>query len=190
MRCRVVVPPEPVVTWEEADEHLKLDGDTSEQAYVESLMAAAQGHIDGPDGWLGRAIGPQTIEARFAAFWNGALSLPFPPHIEIVSIQHADAAGAPTMVDALAYELDCSGLSLRSGYAWPYVNGIGAVRVRYRAGYDGGEGRQLPAPIRAAILIMVSDLYKNRGSTSVVASNPVSMPTTAESLLAPFRVWR
>lgn len=64
MRVIVVEPPKPVVTWEEADQHLKLDGDTSQKSFVEGLIAAATAHIDGPDGWLGRALGVQTLEAQ------------------------------------------------------------------------------------------------------------------------------
>ena len=57
MRVFVVTPPEPVVSIDEAKDHLRVDGD-GEDALIEGLVAAATGHIDGPNGWLGRAIGP------------------------------------------------------------------------------------------------------------------------------------
>lgn len=191
MRVRLVTPPEPVVTLEEADAHLELDGDTSKQVYVQSLIAAAQGHIDGPDGWLGRAIGVQTIEARLDGFWNGALALPYPPNIDVVSVHHDDQAGVATLIDPAVYALSYDGLLPRLGYSWPQASGPGSVRVRYRAGYDGEEGRILPAPIRAAILLMVGDMFAQRESfVTGVSATAVPMSTTVDALLSPFRVYR
>lgn len=65
MRVVVVSPPEPVISFEEAAEHLKLGGNQAERALVEGMIAAATATIDGPDGWLGRSLGAQTLEARF-----------------------------------------------------------------------------------------------------------------------------
>ena len=41
MRVVVVTPPVPVVTWEEAEQHLRLDGDVEQKPMVERLIAAA-----------------------------------------------------------------------------------------------------------------------------------------------------
>lgn len=47
----------------------------------------------------------------------------------------------------------------------------------------------MPAPIRAAILLMVGDLYRNRDTTAVGTISKIDMSTTVENLLAPFRVF-
>lgn len=191
MRPFVVIPPtEPVVTWEEADAHLELDGDLSKKTYVESLVAAASGHIDGPDGWLGRALGVQTIEARLDNFDCGSIRLPYKPVIDIVSVHYATPGGNIALIDPDQYELLGPSLVPVFGKVWPAANWQReAVRVRYRAGYDGEEGRIMPAPIKQAILLMVGDLYKFRETSAAGAFSAVPMSTTVERLLAPFRVY-
>lgn len=192
MRVFVVEPPAPVVTWEEADRHLQLDGDVSQQALVEGFIAAATGHIDGPDGWLGRAIGVQTLEARFDLFECGrhAARLPYPPALELVSVQYRGADDV--LRDGAVIDFELLGeVLVPAGMSFPWEGGSlrrEAVRVRYRAGYE-----TLPSAIRAAILLMVGDLFANRetvvtGSGAGAVSVPMS--TTVEALLRPFRVFR
>jgi uncharacterized phiE125 gp8 family phage protein len=187
-RVAVVEAPAPIVTWAEANEHLKLDGDTSQQAHVEALIAAATAHIDGPDGLLGRAIGVQTLEFVTDGFGHGSIALPCRPIIDITSISYLDSTGAWQQLDSDAYELRGDELGTAWGKSWPSTRvfrGCGdAVKVRYRAGYE-----QTPAPIRVAILLMVDDLYRNRGNVTTGNSVEVPMPVTSSMLLQPFRVY-
>ncbi|BCI70005.1 hypothetical protein SPKIRA_08350 [Sphingomonas paucimobilis] len=187
MRVFVITPPEPVISWQDVDAHLKLDGDVEQAALVEGYVAAATGHIDGPDGWLGRSIGVQTLEARCDALTCGnCIRLPFPPVIELVSVSYLDATGVEQMADLDEFEVMGRDL-VASGSEWPWIGGSTrreAVRIRYRAGYE-----TIPAPIKAAILLMVGDLYRNRETVSAGAMTQVPMSTTVENLLAPFRVF-
>jgi hypothetical protein len=188
MRVVVVTPPEPLVAWEAAAQHLKLDDDAADQAYVEGLIAAVAAHLDGPDAWLGRAIGVQTLEARFDLFTCASrVKLPFPPVIELVSIQYLDGQDVLQTADLGDFEvLGRELVSAGSSFAWEGGSlRREAVRVRYQAGYE-----TLPAPIKAAILLMVGDLYANRETTIAGGSvTPVPMSLTVESLLAPYRVF-
>lgn len=188
MRVVVVEPPAPVVTWEEADKHLKLDGDTSQQEEVEGFIAAATGHLDVEFGWLGRAIGVQTLEARFDIFTGQVIALPFPPVIELVSIQYLGRDGVLRTADNADFEL-FDGMLEPAGSSWAWEGGStrrNAVRVRYRAGYPA-----LPPPIRAAILLMVGDLYRNRETTPPENVRPgkIPMSTTVDNLLEPIRIY-
>ncbi|MDO7841083.1 head-tail connector protein [Sphingomonas immobilis] len=186
MRTFVVIPPAPVVAWEEADQHLHLDGDTDQQAEVEAMIAAATGTLDGPTGWLGRALGAQTLEARLDNFGCGSIRLPYPPMIEIVSVKYVDSAGVEQTVADGNYELLGESLVSSYGVSWATPrNQREAVRIRYRAGYEA----TLPAQIRAAILLMVGDLYANRATAGPTQFGAVPMSTTVENLLAPLRVW-
>lgn len=189
MRVFVVTPPEPVISLPEAKEHLRVRHD-DEDALIAAYVAAATGHIDGPDGWLGRAIGVQELEMRLPAFGScGWISLPFPPAAEITSIEYVDANGDTAELEADAYDL--AGNMLRP--AWPASfpsaawRGAGGepVRIRWTAGYA-----TLPPAIRAAILLMVGDMYAFR-ATSVTGAIAASIPmsTTVENLLSPFRVF-
>jgi uncharacterized phiE125 gp8 family phage protein len=187
MRVVVITPPAPVVTWEDAEAHLKLEGDVSYQVEVEGLIAAVVGHLDGPNGWLGRALGPQTLEARLDNFDCGSIRLPYSPIIDIVSVKYVDAAGTLQTIAADCYELVGDALMPLVGLRWPVPRWAReAVRVQYRAGYAA-----LPPQIRVAILLMLHDLWKHRGNTATGATvTKVPMPTSAEALLGPMQVFR
>ena len=195
MRVVVVTPPEPVVTIEEAKRHLKQDSDDDAQL-IAAYVAAATAHIDGPDGWLGRSIGVQTLEAR-ADMFRDAMALPCGPVIDITSIEYLDAAGTVVAVSPQDFEVRGWLVGSAFGRRWPSVGGHSeAVRIRYRAGYEPRvvEGQDpvstVPAPIKAAILLMTGDLYRNRDTSSGTAATTIPMSTTVENLLSPFRVFR
>ena len=190
MRVVVVAAPELPVTWEEAKVHLRLDGD-DEKVLVEALIAAAAAHIAGPDGWLGRSIGAQMLEARFdlTAVGRQPFMLPFGPVLEITSIQYLNAAGVEQTADKADIVLAGSEVSPRGGL-YPWDGGSierEAGRIQYRAGYD-----EVPAPIKAAILMMVGDLYRFRTTASDmnVTATAIPMSTTVNALLQPYRVYR
>ena len=90
MRVAVITPPTPILTAAQAKAHLRVEGD-AEDAYITDLIAVATAWIDGPDGWLGRALGVQVLEAVLPSDrWRGERRLPLPPLVEIVSETPAD----------------------------------------------------------------------------------------------------
>lgn len=216
MGFRVVTPPEPALTVDQIRAHLRMER-TGDAAFDEAVDAdldlkglAAQGAIDGPAGWLGRCIGLQTIEERFGDFlgnpsndwgqtvaWECGLSLgshsdtifrlPFGPVRSVVSIKYLDQTNALITLDPALYELDTDEGRIRPvfGQQWPAAyDALGAVRIQYQAGYAPGEA---PAPILAALLMMVADLNEQRDAKA--QANLVDNPTVAR-LLAPYRSWR
>ena len=173
-RAIVVVPPEPVIT--PAD----VPGDhAADDATVAALIAAAQEEIDGPAGWLGRAIGPQTIELRMDDFWwcNG-LMLPYPPAIEAVSVVYLDENEAAQTVSPADYALAGQRLYTKSTFSTPEVGpDFEGVRVRYRADYDGGltgspfgTTGDVPAPIRQWLIFRASQLIAANAADPLVKS--------------------
>jgi len=200
MRVVVVTPPVPVVTWEEAEQHLRLDGDVEQKPMVERLIAAATAHIDGPQGWLGRALGLQTLETFLPAFGVTSIFLPYPPAVDIVSVDYVDGVGETVAMEAADYEL--RGPMLRPAWpkSWPSAQWRGGdgetVRIRYRAGYAVDPDADpivsnVPEPIKAAILLMVGDLWHARATAATGAAMArVPMSATVEHLLQPFRVYR
>ncbi len=195
MRVRLITPPPPIVTWEEADAHLRLDGDLTQRAYVESLIAGATASIDGPSGWLGRALGPQTLEARGEAFWPLGYRLLYPPIIDVLSVKYVDGNGVVQTIDPGAYELDDRELLPVYGTNWPSArNSRSSVQVRYRAGYVADPKAvslvpAVPENVKRAVLLMVGDLYHHRQTTAAGTVNEVPMSAAVESLLAPLRVF-
>ncbi|TYC93042.1 head-tail connector protein [Novosphingobium sp. BW1] len=191
MRVFVIMPPAPASkpSLEDVKAHLRVEHDDQDQL-IQGYIDAAFGHIDGPDGWLGRAFAVQTLEARLPSFGTcGAIELPYPPATAIESIEYIDADGGTTTLDPSGYEL--TGNLLRPAWpgTFPAASWRGAdgetVRIRWIAGYA-----TLPAPVRAALLLMVGDMYRFPETVSDQAVSKIPMSTTAEKLLQPFRVYR
>lgn len=189
MRVVVVTPPPALLTVADARQQLKLD-EGDDDAFLEAAIAAAQMHVDGPNTWLGRSIGRQTLELRMDSFEQEPdfdwIMLPGRPIHEIVSVKYLDPEGVEIALPTEDYELQGHRLCLKHGKMWPATQrSREAVRVRYTAGYDA-----LPKDLRAALLIMVHDLYRNRGSVTIgTIATATPMSTTVENLLAPYRVW-
>lgn len=187
MRVVVVTPPEPVVTASEAIAQLRLDI-TGEDELLDGLIAAATANIDGPDGWLGRAIGMQTLELHVPDFCGGLIVLPCMPIVSLTSVTYLDAAGvAQSVATGDAYLVDRI-LCTRAGWSAPATAyRADAVRIRYVAGYPDQDGKStVPASIRHAILMMVARLYASRGEDHATS---LMEDRTVERLLAPYRVF-
>lgn len=180
MRVFVVTPPAPVVSYAEAVARLRLAGGVDEQADVEGMIAAATALIDGPDGWLGRAIGEQILEARLDRFpTERTIDLPYPPVAAIVSVKYLDADGVEQTVASGDYSLAGAKLALRSGKDWPSTgDDIEAVRVRYDAGYE-----TVPDNIKSAILLVTGDQYRHRDSAPELSA-------AATALIRTLRIYR
>jgi uncharacterized phiE125 gp8 family phage protein len=190
MRVVVITPPEPILEPADARVQLRLDG-AADDAFLTLAISAATASIDGPTGWLGRAIGRQTLEARLNDFTGedcpgDGITLPFPPIHEISSVKYTDSNGAEQTVAGANYRLEGRQLIAAYGVSWPTArNEAGAVRVQFLAGYD-----PVPDPIKQAVLIMVGDLYRFRDSVAVgTIATSVPHSATVENLLAPFRVF-
>lgn len=186
MRVFVVTPPAPVVSLAEAKSQLKVAG-TGEDTLITGYIAAATETLDGPDGWLGRAIGIQTLEARFDLTSFSSVRLPFPPIVDLISVKYLDATGTLQTADLADFELMGDEVT-PAGSSFVWQGGSPrreAARIQYRAGYAA-----VPAPIKAAILLMVGDLYRFRETASLVQMSEVPMSTTVEALLRPLRVFR
>lgn len=155
MRAVVVIPPEPIVT--PAD----LAGDHAEgDASVAALIAAVTEEVDGPGGWLGRSLGPQTIELSLDCWYDG-LRLPYGPVVEVEKIVYLDENHVEREVPDGAF---WSSSGHVGGWDTPRLSSRPhPVKIIYRAGYDGNDlsdGGTGPVPERArqAIILAAQDL--------------------------------
>lgn len=176
----LVTAPALVVDLETAKAHLKVETDESDPL-VEIYLGAAIDELDGPGGYLGRALGEQTWDFTTDAFPTdgGAIELPLPPLIGVDGVFYQATGGVESEFVASSYAV--SGIGDRNGAgkvsllagSWPTVaTGLAnAVRVRFRAGYVDGTVSppepNLPAGIAAAVLLRVSDLFDHRGSSAI-----------------------
>jgi len=188
MKVVVIEPPEPVVTKEEAKRHLVIDaGLVDDDVLIESLILAATAWLDGPAGWLGRALGMQILEWQRCDWPSNREVLPFPPEIEIISVKYIDPSGVeqtwPFPVPLYFEDM-------------PAVRGReGDIKIRYRAGYGAPDAsnpeawvNSAPAPIKTAVLMLVAQWYRTREPITI-GDQPYTLPFTVEALLSPYRIW-
>lgn len=143
---------------------------------ITALIAAATEEIDGPTGWLGRALGPQTLETHLDEFPCGTIHLPVVPVISVESIVYDDADGEAQTLEDTTYSLErMTGLiSLTTGSTWPStVYRPGSVRIRYVAGYDGdavvdGGTGAVPERVLQAVKLIVQDMQAVQTTTGNV----------------------
>ncbi|WP_377297471.1 head-tail connector protein [Rhizobium sp. SGZ-381] len=193
----VVEPPVPIVTLDDARRHL-AELPEEDEAYVEGLILAATTWIDGPTGWLGRALGIQTLDYAMEDFYSdadGYIHLPFSPVLELVSIRVRASADRFDTLPSSEYEIDAGGVYPLSG-AWPFVSGRNQrVIIRYRVGCAKTVGTpavwvaNVPEPIRFAILLLVAHWYRNREAV-VIGQSAVTLPFAVDALLQPYRIYR
>lgn len=184
---RVVVAPETEpITLEEARLHLRLDAYGSppgheDDSLIAALLPAAREYCEL---YAGRSFAPQTLELtmnEFPVIWRStsAIELPMAPVISVESVASVDGT-----LDGTGYSLEAG--KLYPALAWPTVTTFpAAIRIRYRAGFSlPGESPQddpLPARARAAILLVLGDLYENR--TATAADQRYELPFGVQSLL-------
>lgn len=191
MAVAVITPPTPFISREEAKRHIIVEHDDDDQL-IDSFVAAACAWLDGPAGWLGRAIGVQELE--FSDWLACARTpLPFPPCLEIVSITARDDDGNVVTADPDTYTVDAGRLVVSPGATWVTLDDH---RVRYWAGYGEKTGdpaawstKDVPPPIKVAALMMAAQWFRNRAPV-VIGSSVEQLPFGVEALLSPYRVYR
>jgi uncharacterized phiE125 gp8 family phage protein len=191
---RIVAPPYAPVTLAEAKQHLRVDHD-DEDDDIQMCIDAATGFVDGPDGFLGRALIDQTWDLYLDRFPTREIKIPLPPLIELESVTYDDSAGVVTVLDPTLYSVDAvsePGWIVPVNSSWPTTfDGINAVRIRFRAGYIDTSMHppvgEIPADIRKAILLYTGSMFANR-ETVVIGVSAMEIPWSAEQLLRRRRI--
>lgn len=206
----VITPPAALLDVATIRSRLGLASTDGADADLLAYVAAATATLDAPDGWLGRALGTQTLQCAMEFFANfpnahpfreGSVHLPFPPIQSITSVSYVDQNGVTQTLASSAYALSDRLLSPVYGTFWPSGRlQSAAVKIKYVAGYADGA---VPAPILQAIILMVgrlksmgrSDIMLKQetvmgvGSTQWDTANFGPYDQTIASLLAPYRVF-
>ncbi|MHB8286535.1 MAG: head-tail connector protein [Caulobacteraceae bacterium] len=173
-KVAVITPPELILDLDLVKKHCRVD-DSDSDDLLPIYMGAAQANIDGPGGWLGRALGVQTLELRMESFrgqdwsfghdWRGwddcdtdwgrwshprrfaRIELPYPPFISVTSITYEDQTGADQVLNPSGWNAVDGEVSPAFGDVWPTGRiTADAVRIQYQAGYDAiGSARSCAA---------------------------------------------
>lgn len=158
------------LTLAEAKAHLRVDG-TADDALIMIYMEAA---VDAVEAATRRCLMPQDFEMRLSEFPDASVPIEtwHAPVIEVLSVETVAADGTTTTLDADTYQVVAPAgpyampatIRVAAGAAWPSVDSDvhGPVVVTYRAGYV-----QVPAALRAAVLLLLGDSFANREAASV-----------------------
>jgi len=179
----------PIVTLAEAKRHVRAEDFTDDDSYLESLVEVATEHINGAQGWLGRAFLESTWEFRLDCFPLDRINIPLPPLRSVETVEYVKTDGTTgTVTDFRSFGV---GLSVGSGYILPVYDGEWpdtlddepeAVRITFKAGYDAP-----PKQLKHAMLLIVGDWYKNR--EDIIDLKSSKQPRGADALLYPLRFW-
>lgn len=119
----------------------------------------------------------------------GEIRLPFPNIQSISSITYVDSTGSPATLPTGVYDLDADGFPgrvlLKHGQVWPTTQvQRNAVTITFVVGF-GDTPASVPAPIRAAMKLLVGSWYETREAI-VDARYAFETPFSVTTLLAPY----
>ena len=106
------------------------------------------------------------------------------PIQSITSVKYVDTLGDEQTVSSDNYRTDLVSEPARisSDNGWTATKDtVNAVVVRYLCGYSSSS--DVPAPIRQAMLLIIGEMYEKRQDSIK------QLPTAAEYLMNPYRVW-
>lgn len=193
MALRLITAPasEPLDIELDVKPHLRIDFN-DDDSYLNGLLTAVREYVEKTE--LSSALVTQTWELVLDSWPTLPLRFPKPPLQSVTSITYIDIDGGSGTVASSAYLVDVDSwpgrLVLKINQSWPSVTlrEIGGVVIRFVAGY-GDAIEDVPAPIRQAMLLTISDLYENRENSPIVpgTTEPIRMPFAARQLLASYR---
>lgn len=160
---------------------------TTEDPQILAFVTAAREWVEKR---LGRALITQAWRLTLDGFPAGdVLELPRPNLLTVTSITYVDADGATQTMSASDYVVDIASLPgrviLAYGASWPSTRGDrNGVTITFTCGY-GAARSSVPAPVKAAMKLVLADLWENR-EASIVGTIHTANPA-AENLLAPYR---
>lgn len=182
---RITPPTEPVVVTADMKDHLSVDFDTDNEL-ITGYVQAATDHLDGYAGILGRCLVAQDWQMKLEDWPIHALRLPF-PDVSVAEITYLDADGAEQSVPDDEFELIETALGteirFKDRFSAPSVSDDTdqAITVTFTAGY--GDVSDVPAPIKAAIMLLVAHWYEHREASGKADVVPFGVTV----LTAPYR---
>ncbi len=205
---RTVAPSAAPITLAQARTHLRVDS-SDEDDLITMLIDVATQLFDGTgkhrDGILGCAMMTQTWVME-TSHWV----VPFRRHLPrlasdyriwidhgpVQSVESIQVYTNDALVDwpvdqwRVGHEDTRSFITVAPNGSWPAFDfREDAFKVKYTAGY-GDNATDVPAPLRAAMLLMIGHLYENRQSVFVDASRVQALetPQGVANLIAPYKV--
>ena len=160
----VAVPAEPIDI-EYAKDHLRIDS-AEENILIANLIIAARQYAEI---FCARSFAQHTYRADLANFAD-LMELPLGPVQSVTSIKYYDTA-SPSVLQTLSssvYAVNKDCITRTYGSSWESVYPRpDAVQITYTTGYSDLASPEdtvanTPEAVRAAMLLLVGDLYENR----------------------------
>lgn len=190
----LITPPtiEPI-DLDEAKKHLRFTP-TSEDTLIDTYIAMARQLFEEI---TGRQLLDATWEYRIEGFpaGGGAIELPKPPLLELVSVVYVGEDGADVaLVEDTDFVVErptgpyAKRGTVRAVEAWPTVDAaLEAIKIRYRAGY-GTQPGDVPELIRGALGFLVAHFHANRVEVADQTSGNLQIvPWGADAIMRPFK---
>lgn len=169
------------ITQAEAKDQCRVDGTDSDD-YIDGLIAAARGHIEG---YCGTPLVSRTVTVKCDSFDDFA-RFPVAPLTSVSSVSYVDNVGATQTLSTDAYEVRSDGLTaslaLKSGQSWPTIQTGSRVTVTAVVGYSA-----VPDAIKHAALLLVATWFDHRATVS--DGEMFEIPHAVDALLSNYRTF-
>jgi uncharacterized phiE125 gp8 family phage protein len=178
------------VSLAEAKLHLRVDG-TDEDSLITRLITTARGMVEAE---TGRFLCSQVWKAVLNQFpaAGQVLQIPARPVQSVTAVTYLNDAGSLITEPLASFEIFCPGgdyaqaasLVPAVGKVWPSArNSPSSVQITFTAGY--GLASAVPAPLKAALLLVLGDLFTNREAQ--ISGPGLNANLAVSRLLGPYR---
>jgi uncharacterized phiE125 gp8 family phage protein len=178
------------ITLNEAKKQCEIGSETFHDDYIEGLIAAA---TDQAEQYLHRRLITQTWYLYLDQWPSGTFfKLPFGRLQSVTSVKHKDEDGVESTMSSGEYIVDIQSepgqIVLDYNESWPTdtLYPSNPITIEFVCGY-GLTGASVPAMIKHAIKLTISDLFENR-ETEVYAMGHKKLGTW-EALLFPYKLF-
>lgn len=170
------------MTLAEAKSQCRVDG-TDDDAYLNSLIAAARAHVEA---YCGTPLVARTVTVKCDGFCDFS-TFPVVPLTSVSSVSYVDSAGATQTLATSVYEARSDGLTaslaLKSGQSWPSLQTGSRITVTASVGYG-----TVPEAVAHALKLLIGFWFDNR-STVNIGNITSDLPHAVDALLTNYRVF-
>jgi len=185
---KTVQPTNEPVSLSEAQLHLRLDTEGSPPSHPDDslVLALITASRENAEQYTGVTISQASYQVK-SEVTNEQISLQTYPVTSVASVTYEDSDSVVQTVDPADYYVDNFQRPSRLVFR---RNAPGFdTTVAFTAGYTDGQSPNdypTPASVKAAILLMLGNLYQNR--ESVASTQSYERPQSANYLLNPYRI--
>lgn len=188
----ITAPDSLAVSDAEMEAHARAAGQPAEQ--YQPYLAAAQA-------WVEQVTNRKLVTQTWKVFLDGwpcgdRIVMPFGKLTSVTHVKYTDTAGTQTTFSSDYWETSTSRdpgvLALSYGQSWPSatLRVLDPIEIQFVCGW--ATTAEVPADIRAAILLVAGHLYEHRedvvlGNSASVESKALELGSSA--LLANWRLW-